>query len=349
MKRSLARLGGQWHLDDLARRAMVTARLSGERAKFAVRGRPHPGAAIVLASIGRSGSTWLADLLCAAPGIQQIFEPLHPETSAELRRLLHWQEKVGETYRRVYLRPSVEHPEWRAFLAKVLTGRVRNYRTDYARTSYFPDRYLVKFIRANLMLGYLYDCFQPQTILLTRHPCAVVYSRLRKVRSPWYADVSDLLRQAALVEDYLRPWLADIEKETDLLGAHAVWWAVENRVALQEMATRPHYLVFYETLYLHPRPTLDPLFAWLGLPSFDLPAQLVARSSRVARHRQHGAIEDEAAILAQLSDWQQGLTAEEQRRIVIWADRLEIPWYTMAALPAADGGLAAAGSGVGVA
>ncbi len=332
-------------VDDAARQAIAAARRTGETVKFAVKGRPRPDDAIVLASIGRSGSTWLADLISAAPGIQQIFEPLHPEMSTELRRLLDWQQKVGETYRRAYLRPGVDHPEWRAFLAKILAGWVRNYRTDYARTSYFPDRYLVKFIRANLMLGYLYDCFRPQTVLLSRHPCAVVYSRLRKVRTPWYADVSDLLRQEALVEDYLRPWLAEVEKETDLLGAHAVWWAVENRVAMQEMSTRPHYLVFYETLYLRPQPTLAPLFAWLKLPPFALPAELVARSSRVARHRQEEAATDEALILAQMSDWQRGFTAEEQRRIITWAERLEVPWYGAAALPTAEGGLVTPGAG----
>ena len=61
--------------------------------------------------------------------------------------------------------------------------------------------FLIKEIRANLMLGYLYDHFQPKIIYLVRHPCAVTYSRT--FMNNFGADVNDILSQEELTcKDY---------------------------------------------------------------------------------------------------------------------------------------------------
>ncbi|MCO6453093.1 MAG: sulfotransferase [Caldilineales bacterium] len=307
------------------RKAVADARRLGEHAKFAVKGRPDPSAAIVLASSGRSGSTWLADILSALPGVQQIFEPFHPEASAVYRRLSGWDGDQGPVYLRAYLRPDEPQPEWHALLADVLSGRVRNYRSDYARTSYFPDRFLVKFIRANLMLGFIYENFRPAIIFLVRHPCAVVYSRLHRVRTPWHADVKHLLRQEKLVEDYLRPWLTQIEAETDLLGAHALWWAVESRVAMDDLSTRPHQFIYYEALVREPKVELNRILPALGYTDAQIPAKVLTQTSRVTTGGQTPTI----------AAWQRDFTPAEQSRILTWAERFDIPWYDDQPLPSA--------------
>ncbi|NOZ70665.1 MAG: sulfotransferase, partial [Chloroflexi bacterium] len=200
-------------LREVARQTVARFLRLGEEAKFAVRGRPAPEDAIVVAAAARSGSTWLADMLSAAPGLQEIFEPFHPQHSALYRQLVGVQANQSRQYKRVYLRSGTQHPQWDVLLAQALTGKIRSYRTDYQRRRFLPDRYVVKFIRANMMLGYLADRFQPQIVFLTRHPCAVVYSRLHRVREPWFADVKDLLADEALVADYLQPWLRYVEQE----------------------------------------------------------------------------------------------------------------------------------------
>src|SRR5512143_1091080 len=102
-----------------------------------------------------------------------------------------------------------------------------------------------------MMMGYIYRKLRPHIIYLVRHPCSVIASRLT-MPVPWVASVDDLLAQEQLVEDYLRPWLGDIEKEKSLLGAHAIWWAVENRVARDQLAAIPHIKVFYEEIATSP-------------------------------------------------------------------------------------------------
>lgn len=293
----------------------------GERAKFGLSGRPCVETSILLAGSGRSGTTWITDVLCALPGVQQIFEPLFPPWNERVRQITGW-DKRDPYIRSVYLRPAEEHAEWESLWHTILTGKFRNYWTDYERTSWFPNRFLIKEVRANLMLGWLYRKFQPRIVYLLRHPCAVVYSRLAAPQ-PWHADVQDILRQEKLVEDHLSPWAAAIERETDPLGAHAVWWAVENLVALRQLQGIPHALVFYEDLVLHPQETLERLLPWLGVERMPKKAHsLLPQPSRMSNLTLgYRDAQD------RLSRWQNSLSVEEQRRILSWAERLDVTVY----------------------
>jgi hypothetical protein len=316
-------------VDDTLRRLFVETLMLGERFRFAVCGRPKPSSAIVLAGSGRGGTTWLMNMLATVRGVQPVFEPLLPLWSQEVRTLTGWD--MADPYiRSAYLRPGGVYPEWYEFLSRVLAGKVRNYWTDYDRTSYFPSRFLIKEVRANLMLGYIHDAFEPSIIYLVRHPCAVVRSRLA-APEPWHADVQDILAQEELVEDYLRPWVREIEKETTPAGAHAVWWAVENLVASRELAGRRHYLVNYESLCLDPEQTVREILAWLGVSGMPPRLQFaITNSSRMA----DSAVSYESTA-ARLSAWKRQLSGEAQRHILHWARKLGIEYYDEGILPVA--------------
>jgi hypothetical protein len=309
----------------LARQGYVEMRLLGERAKFMVSGRPYPHTAILLAGSGRSGTTWITDLLCAFPGIQQIFEPLLPLWNSTVREITGWG-NTDPHLRSIYLRQSGDYAAWDRLWQQILTGRYRNYWTDYERNCYFPDRFLIKEIRANLMLAYLYKQFCPHIIYIVRHPCAVVQSRLAV---KWHADVQDILVQDALVADYLSPWVAKIEKERDLLGAHAVWWAVENLVALKELKHIPHHFVEYEAMLLQPDTEARRLFDWLNW-KFD-PEHISSAVSTESRMSRQNVSYQSAG--ARLNSWRTGLSEEQQKKILWWAHEMGIPNYTEALLP----------------
>ena len=319
------------------KRGWVEARRLGERAMFAFSGPPDPASAWLLASSGRSGSTWLGDMLAATPGVQQLFEPFDPRNSADYRQLMGWQPDWTPSWvKRHYLRPHDEAPEWRALWEQVLSGRIRTYLTDYTRTSFFPRRFLVKTIRANMMLGFVANQFGPTTILLARHPAAVINSMYYRVKASWPADVQDMLAQEALVEDYLQPWVAQIEQIHDGLEALIVWWAAENKVALTQLAHHSHYQVFYEWLTLHPQDEMAALLQWLGLPANAVPVKLLHRYSRMTSVRQRQSRETDA--MSRLSAWQQELPAKTQRLVQLWSERFEIPWYQHGPLPVQPSG-----------
>jgi hypothetical protein len=311
------------------RQIYVETLMLGERAKFSMVGWPPVSSTILLTGSGRSGTTWLADVLCTFSGTQQIFEPLHPRYNPDISRITGWEwdeKKTHHEHKILYLPPEPEMPEWTSLLEKALTGRSRNYFTDSSRTSFFPMRFLVKDIWTNLMLGYIAKRFDPKIIYILRHPCAVVHSRLGV---NWAANVEDILSQPQLVSDYLTDVEEDIRCEKDIIGAHAVWWAVENLVALRQLQHVPHFLVYYEDLFLHPQETLESIVAWLGLdnlpPAINRVFDKPSRTSHLTQSG-HGHINHLAA-------WKDDLAKADQHRILNWANRLGLSMYNSDILP----------------
>ena len=102
---------------------------------------------IVVLGAGRSGTTWLAEIL-AASGLELIFEPLNerqvPEAT-EFRRTVRFLDATDTTDR------------WNQLFQKILAGEIRNTWTLRAGTR--GDRKLVKFIRANFILEWMLSRF----------------------------------------------------------------------------------------------------------------------------------------------------------------------------------------------
>jgi hypothetical protein len=115
------------------------------------------------------------------------------------------------------------------------------------------------------------------------------------------------------------------------MGAHAVWWAVENLVASRDLASRPHCLVDYESLCLDPERVAQEILAWLGVS--ERPPRLqatIASSSRMA----DPTITYESTTV-RLSAWKRQLPVEAQRHILRWARKLGIEFYDEGILPVA--------------
>lgn len=314
---------------DIAKEWVVKARQIGELVKFSITERPSAASTILLAGSGRGGTTWVSEILTSLPNVQLIYEPLRPESVPDLWPITNWNPNEPRRLRSYYLNAEDHSSQWHDFLEKMLTGQIRNYWTDVRRTSYFPNRFLIKAIRANLMLGYIYENFHPFIICLKRHPCATIASRLNAPK-PWYPSVQDLLAQEKLVEDYLRPWIADIEKDTDIVGANAIWWAVENMVADKELESRHHYTLSYEALCLEPQQNVRNLLEWLNLTQHVQLSYDFRKPSRLTNPKTNYESQVERLI-----QWKKQLDQRDQYRIIEWAHKLGVDYYDDTPLPVA--------------
>lgn len=264
------------------RQAYVHARSVGERAVHLVYGRPGPESAVLVAGAGRSGTTWLGELLCHRARMQEIFEPLLPFWSEDVRTLTGWRAD-NPTFEMIYLRPHEAYAGWHSYLYRVLTGRVRNYWTDANRTCWFPTRYLVKEIRMNLMLGFIAHHFRPKIVFILRNPIDVVASRLAL---GWRVDLNDAFTQETLMADHLAPWMDQLRAVSDPVEQHAAWWAVENLVALRQLADYAHEVVVYEVLAEDPVRVTTALRNRLGIGGetdptcAERPSRMAAKSGK---------------------------------------------------------------------
>jgi sulfotransferase family protein len=233
---------------------------------------------ILVAGTARSGTTWLGDLIASQIPSRILFEPFNPDLVSDYRHFHYFQ----------YLRPGTENPEFYAFAQKIFTGKIRNGWIDRQNERIFSKFRLVKEIRANLALKWLHDNFpEVPIILIVRHPCAVVLSRMEL---GWATDhdIEPFLSQPQLVEDYLGPYMNLIRSAKNSEEKHAVIWSISNLVPLKQFRSGELKVVYYEDLCTQPEMELPGIFEAIGcqysgslITSSTQPSQTTRRASAV--------------------------------------------------------------------
>jgi len=227
---------------------------------------------VLLTGSGRSGTTWMSQIINHGNPYRDIFEPFHP----------HHVECVKGWPKLRYVPASSNGIEWSAQIERLLAGRVRSRWTDAYNRKHFAQQRLVKATRTNLMLGHIRQRFaQVKLIFAMRHPCAVVHSR---IKLGWEAHLDQMLGQPMLMRDYLEPHRETIERADradDPWHKHFVMWCIENMVPLREIGPGDAHLLRYEDLCQDFDREVAALFAYLGRP---VPADVKATAQRRSAH-----------------------------------------------------------------
>ena len=249
---------------------------------------------VFLAGSGRSGTTWVSEMINYRNGYRFIFEPFHPG-----------KVRICKDFRRKqYLRPDDRREEYLGPAETILTGGLRNFWTDRFNKKLVARRRLIKDIRANLLLSWMRANFPGMPmILLLRHPCAVVASRLTL---GWRDNLAETMEQGELVEDFLLPMEAEIRAARDGFERHVFLWCIENYVPLRQFGPGEIHLAFYENFLTHPEDEVRRLFAFLS-EGFD------ARVYRTLRHPSPlGRRNEDSSVDA----WRRSVTGSQLERAV---------------------------------
>ncbi len=244
---------------------------------------------IFLAGSGRSGTTWVSDIINYKDEYRYVFEPFRPDKV----------EICKDFKRKQYLRPEDRREEFLRPARMILSGDFSSSWTDHLGDRIRSSRCLIKDIRANLILGWIHANFpQMPVIFLLRHPCAVAYS---KTQLSWKSRLTDFLSQSDLVDDFLEPFAEVMRSASSDFERHIFTWCVENYVPLMQFGHREIHLTFYENMCMDPNEEVWRLFNFLGgnfdssvLEKMDKPSLLSRPSSAnlsseklVAEWRQH--------------------------------------------------------------
>jgi len=211
---------------------------------------------IVVFGAGRSGTTWLAQIIASA-GLEFIFEPLNPGEVPEARVM-----KPVPLYCRKY-----DAFEWEELFTKMMNGEVRNSWT--IRSNPGAERRVIKFIRANLLIEWILHNFDVHPVFITRNPLAVVASIKEQewVLNPGW--VKDVLSSQRLNEPFFSKipevpeWVA-----RDLTDAEvkALYWCIHNHVPRSMGLLRKLHFVRYEELCQDPEKVFGQLAPKIGIP-----------------------------------------------------------------------------------
>lgn len=298
-------------------RSALRRRLRSRLNPWLLRARMPAGsapAALVVAGSPRSGTTWLAELICQLPGTAMLFEPLqHDQVPAARDAGLHrgsLPDPTGENDRAAD-----------AHFERMLQGQVLNAWTT-SRISLLQlarlRRWVVKLVHGNLVLPRLVQHFSVRRpVLLLRHPCAVVASQ-RKLASAhcwepeWfdpfldrYPEFAALVRGAQHVEQRL-----------------AVSWAVQQFTPLASEQADRLQVVAYEHLVRRGKAELERILAgW----NESLPAGAERRFAVASTTTQR-----DSHLLRQgdpLAAWQRQLRDVEAQRVLDVARAFGLDFY----------------------
>jgi len=260
---------------------------------------------VLLVGSGRSGTSWVPDVINFDHRYRYLYEPFHSKHVPIARGWLARQ----------YLRPDAEDPARLELARRIFTGRLRNAYADAYNKCVVTRKRLIKDTRLQLALGWIRRNFpQMPMIYLMRHPCAVVNSRMQLGRD------CDLARhffsQPALMADHLEPFRAAMEAAADDFEKHVYIWCVENYVPMRQLGKRDAHLIFYEHVCTDPRAEIERLGAFLGGGLDERALEAVEKPSVQAR-KYHGGGTSAIVTGASLVDaWRKYVPADRVRRAV---------------------------------
>lgn len=229
---------------------------------------------IFLAGSGRSGTTWVSNIINYDGRYRYIFEPFNPACVKQLCGMNDVKYLDGESRENGVLHYEIE---------KILKGQIRCRWTDRFNTKILCRERLIKDIRANLLLRYLRVHFaRMPIILLIRHPFAVANSK-RKLG--WKSKVDGFLSQRHLVEDHLAPHLDHIADAHDDFDRLVVEWCVEHIVPFRQFGPGEIHIAFYENFCTDPNREIHRLFSYLGRTYDTRVLSALRRPSLLARRK----------------------------------------------------------------
>jgi hypothetical protein len=260
---------------------------------------------VLLAGSGRSGTSWVPDVLNHDNRYRYIYEPFH---SIHVPIARDWLP-------RQYMRPDDTDPQRFAVAETIFSGRLRNGYADAYNRCIIVKQRLIKDTRLQLALKWVHTRFPEMPLIyLMRHPCAVVNSRMQLQRN------SDLqkhfLSQPLLMADHLAKFRDAMLAAADDFERHVYIWCIENYVPFRQLAAGDVHLVFYEHVCTDPRAELERLRAFVGLPFDERALDRVDKPSIQAR-KLHGGGTSAIVTGANLVDsWRKYVPPERVRKTI---------------------------------
>ena len=275
---------------------------------------------IFVAGWARSGTTWLAEVLSTIPKSAILFEPLHQDRVPAAAA-------AGFPVKNAILAPGEGTPEQKQFMERVLRGQVLNWWTCSANPlarAVRPKLWIVKEIHANYLIEWILGTFPiRRSVLIVRHPCATIVSRMSQ---GWTAnDTNDSqlkLKHRAVRQKYphLDAVCRGLKDPFEVLAAR---WCLMNYVPLS-INPRPFHVVAYESLATRGVADLVPMFRQWGI---EAPAEMEASLGRASATTKASTLQG-AAHKQSTGRWRNALTADQISRIVRVVREFGMDFYT---------------------
>ena len=276
---------------------------------------------VFIAGSGRSGTTWVEEVVDRHHDHRVMFEPFFPRQVPQL----------GAMVEGLYLRNDVADPRYVEPVARVLEGRLRNRWIDHLNRVRIARKRLIKEIRANCWLGWAARRWPHMPmVFVMRHPLAVATSSLGM---GWSDGLDRVLAQPELVADHCAEHTDFLRALSDPLERAVARWCVENIVPMRTLGPTRATLLLYEDLVAEPQREAGRLLSAFGQLPDDALTSALARPSHLSAG---GSAATTGA--SPVTAWRERLDPSQRARAVRVIERLgfgdvygDDPWPDSAA------------------
>jgi len=230
---------------------------------------------IIIGGFGRSGTTWLSDVISKCLGGLILFEPFHPAVFSSSEEFIYSEDISIDQIRKHldFLRAHCPTNPW--ILRNHLNSPLDSHSSAFLEYVWSNSKILgYKTIRGNHCLDRLSKVSNKSKIIyIYRHPFAVLSSINKRAR--FWEDVGwnthkelffKRALQASLFDEQTRIQLHDI-----VLGLRSkneniiTMWALSLMISINEVELADGHIISYEELYMEPYEHVKKLLGYLGV------------------------------------------------------------------------------------
>lgn len=197
---------------------------------------------IIIVGSARSGTSWLAETIAKQHRYRLLFEPDH-----------EFQTSKGVLICDKWIQGSEDAPEAHNYLKKVFANRIdsdwiaQNSNRKWKRHLWpgIPKKFVIKFVRTNLMAKHMEQEFGIPVVHILRNPYHTIASQHR-VKFPWLYDLSHFEKQEKLVAFVAATFHFDMKQMGSFSAIEklAVRWCLENVIPIEILKVEgEHYKV----------------------------------------------------------------------------------------------------------
>ncbi len=227
--------------------------------------------AVLVAGVGRSGTTWLGEVIASATRSREVFEPFLVDPVGRFALASGKHEPCGAKYLPNYSQCILPDlgcaSEHYADVEKILDGRVRSWWTEQGMRPGIYKRRVIKDIRSNLMLGWLANCWpELKIVYVVRDPISTVTSMLERSSVGWKFDWDPeyVLREEKLMNGPLKPFKTLLEVPHSHASRLMLRWCVENYLALEQVSSKANVAVVNYDVLAKDRSLWKGIFQHIG-------------------------------------------------------------------------------------
>jgi sulfotransferase family protein len=229
---------------------------------------------VFLVSLGRSGSTLVAELMNYNNRFRIIFEPFKPDKVKAFKDFqyptyIDPQEKCSDVFNK---------------FKKIFEGNIRNAWTDSQNKKFICKYRLIKDIYTNMMLGYISQNFAAMPIIiLLRNPYPLIES-WKRVNWGVHNIKERILQQENVIKTVLPAnALERLKSSNDYFSVNMHIWCISYYISFQQLKSSRYCCLYYENFLTAPEKEIDKLFNFLELKFNGNIEKLMQKESAMTR------------------------------------------------------------------